>query len=175
MIKLYLDMDGVLCNFDKAYKALRTGAEDNPKRFRAAVMDYKIFEDLEFMPDTQELLNYVSKLDKDITIEILTSKGTFDVDQGNEASRQKQKWLNKWNIPYKANFVRSKEEKSKYADEFSILVDDSVGCITPFIAKSGHGILHTSSSSSIQQIHDTIRGIRGLSALKFSYDDMGAY
>jgi len=175
MIKLYLDMDGVLCNFDKAYKALRTGAEDNPKRFRAAVMDYKIFEDLEFMPDTQELLNYVSKLDKDITIEILTSKGTFDVDQGNEASRQKQKWLNKWNIPYKANFVRSKEEKSKYADEFSILVDDSVGCITPFIAKSGHGILHTSSSSSIQQIHDTIRGIRGLRALKFSYDDMGAY
>ena len=175
MIKLYLDMDGVLCNFDKAYKALRTGAEDNPKRFRSAVMDYKIFEDLEFMPDTQELLNYVSKLDKDITIEILTSKGTFDADQGNEASRQKQRWLDKWNIPYKANFVRSKEEKSKYADEFSILVDDSVGCVTPFIAKSGHGILHTSSSSSIQQIHDTIRGIRGLSALKFSYDDMGAY
>jgi len=175
MIKLYLDMDGVLCDFDKAYKALRTGAEDNPKRFRAAVMDYKIFEDLEFMPDTQELLNYVSKLDKDITIEILTSKGTFDVDQGNEASRQKQKWLDKWNIPYKANFVRSKEEKSKYADEFSILVDDSIGCINPFIAKSGHGILHTSSSSSIQQIHDTIRGIRGLNALKFSYDDMGTY
>ena len=175
MIKLYLDMDGVLCDFDKTYKALRTGAEDNPKRFRAAVMDYKIFEDLEFMPDTQELLNYVSKLDKDITIEILTSKGTFDVDQGNEASRQKQRWLDNWNIPYKANFVRSKEEKSKFADQYSILVDDSPGCVNPFIAQSGHGILHTSSTSSIQQIHDTIRGIRGLNALKFSYDDMGAY
>jgi hypothetical protein len=81
-------MDGVLCNFDKAYRSLRTHATDG-KRFRSAVMDYKIFEDLEFMPDTQELLNYVTKLDL-ITIEILTSMGTFETDQGNEAKRQKQ-------------------------------------------------------------------------------------
>jgi hypothetical protein len=174
MIKLYLDMDGVLCNFDKAYRKFDPPKADR-KKFREAVMTYKIFEDLEFMPDTQELLNYVCKLDKDVTVEILTSKGTFDADQGNEASRQKQKWLDKWNIPYKANFVRSKEEKSKYADPYSILVDDSIGCITPFVANSGHGILHTKSSDSIQQIHDTIRGIRGIYALKFGWDSMGSY
>ena len=167
MITLYLDMDGVLCNFDKAYRSLRTHATDG-KRFRSAVMDYKIFEDLEFMPDTQELLNYVTKLDL-ITIEILTSMGTFETDQGNEAKRQKQKWLDKWNIPYKANFVRSKEEKSKYAHDRAILVDDSPGCIHPFAAKGGHGILHTRSSDSIQQIHDTIRGVRGLYALRKDY------
>jgi hypothetical protein len=160
-------MDGVLCNFDKAYRSLRTHATDG-KRFRSAVMDYKIFEDLEFMPDTQELLNYVTKLDL-ITIEILTSMGTFETDQGNEAKRQKQKWLDKWNIPYKANFVRSKEEKSKYAHDRAILVDDSPGCIHPFAAKGGHGILHTRSSDSIQQIHDTIRGVRGLYALRKDY------
>jgi hypothetical protein len=167
MITLYLDMDGVLCNFDKAYRSLRTHATDG-KRFRAAVMDYKIFEDLEFMPDTQELLNYVTKLDS-ITIEILTSMGTFDSDQGNEAKRQKQKWLDKWNIPYKANFVRSKEEKAKFAHDRAILVDDSPGCINPFAAKGGHGILHTKSSDTIQQIHDTIRGVRGLDALRINY------
>jgi hypothetical protein len=164
MITLFLDMDGVLCNFDKAYSSLRTHAADG-KRFRAAVMDFHIFEDLEFMPDTQELLNYVSKLEG-INIEILTSLGTFDVHQGNQAKYQKMKWLGSKNIPYKANFVRSKEEKAQYATETSILVDDSIGCITPFNAKGGHGILHTKSSESIQQIHDVIRGIKGLNALR---------
>jgi len=173
MITLYLDMDGVLCNFDKAYRSLRTHATDG-KRFRAAVMEYHIFEDLEFMPDTQELLTYVSKLDG-INIEILTSMGTFDVLQGNAAKSQKQKWLDTWNIPYKANFVRSKEEKSKFAHDRAILVDDSPGCIDPFNAKCGHGILHSKSTETIQQIHDTIRGINGLHALKYGWDSMGSY
>ena len=126
------------------------------------------------MPDTQELLTYVSKLDK-INIEILTSMGTFDVLQGNAAKSQKQKWLDKWNIPYKANFVRSKEEKSKFAHDRAILVDDSLGCINPFNVKGGHGILHAKSTESIQQIHDIIRGINGLHALKFGWDSMGSY
>jgi len=167
MITLYLDMDGVLCNFDKAYRSLRTHATDG-KRFRAAVMEYQIFEDLEFMSDTQELLTYVSALDG-INIEILTSMGTFDVEQGNQAKYQKMHWLNKHNIPYKPNFVRSKEEKSKFAHDKAILVDDSPGCIDPFTAKGGHGILHIKSSDTIQQIHDTIRGIRGLHALRVNY------
>jgi hypothetical protein len=111
-------MDGVLCNFDKAYRSLRTHATDG-KRFRAAVMDYHIFEDLEFMPDTQELLTYVSKLDG-INIEILTSMGTYDAQQGNEAKYQKMNWLNKHNIPYKANFVRAKEEKAKVKEEIKV-------------------------------------------------------
>jgi len=173
MITLYLDMDGVLCNFDKAYRKLDPEKADR-KKFREAVFTYKIFEDLEFMPDTTELMNYVSKLDG-ITIEILTSMGTYDAEQGNAARYQKMRWLDSKNIPYKANFVRAKQEKSNFAHDRAILVDDSIGCITPFNAKGGHGILHTKSSDTIQQIHDTIRGIRGLSALKFGYDSMGSY
>ena len=164
MITLFLDMDGVLCNFDKAYRYLRTHATDG-KRFRAAVMEFQIFEDLEFMPDTQELLTYVSKLDK-INIEILTSMGTYDEHQGNEARYQKMHWLNKNNVPYRANFVRAKQEKANFAHDRAILVDDSIGCITPFAAKGGHAIHHSRSSDTIQQIHDTIRGIRGLDALR---------
>ena len=167
MITLYLDMDGVLCNFDKAYRKLDPEKADR-KKFREAVFTYKIFEDLEFMPDTTELMNYVSKLDG-ITIEILTSMGTFDAEQGNAARYQKMRWLDSKNIPYKANFVRCKEEKAKFAHDRAILVDDSIGCITPFNAKGGHGILHTKSSDTIQQIHDTIRGIRGLYALRTDY------
>ena len=173
MITLYLDMDGVLCNFDKAYRAIDPEKADR-KKFRDAVFIHKIFEDLEFMPDAQELLNYVSKLEH-INIEILTSMGTYDERQGHEAKMQKIYWLNKNNIPYKPNFVRAKQEKANFAHDRAILVDDSTGCINPFNVKCGHGILHTKSSDTIQQIHDTIRGIRGLSALKFGYDSMGSY
>jgi len=167
MITLYLDMDGVLCNFDRAYRKLDPEKADR-KKFREAVFTYKIFEDLEFMHDTQELLNYVSKLEN-INIEILTSMGTYDEQQGNEAKMQKLHWLNKNNIPYRANFVRAKQEKANFAHDRAILVDDSIGCITPFAAKGGHAIHHSRSSDTIQQIHDTIRGIRGLYALKENY------
>ena len=173
MITLYLDMDGVLCNFDKAYRKIDPDKADR-KKFRDAVFTHKIFEDLEFMHDAQELLNYVSKLNG-INIEILTSMGTYDAVQGNEAKYQKMHWLNKHNIPYKANFVRAKQEKANFAHDKAILVDDSSGCINPFNVKGGHGILHTKSSDSIQQIHDTIRGINGLHALKFGWDSMGSY
>lgn len=164
MITLYLDMDGVLCNFDKAYRAYDPEKSDR-KRFRQAVMEYRIFEDLEFMPDAQELLNHVSKMNG-ITIEILTSMGTFDSIQGNAAKMQKMKWLDEKNIPYKANFVRSKEEKAKYATSTCILVDDSIGCIVPFNVAGGHGILHTTSKESIRQIDQVIRGISGINALR---------
>ena len=173
MITLYLDMDGVLCNFDKAYRALDPEKADR-KKFREAVFTYKIFEDLEFMHDAHVLLDYVAKLEN-INIEILTSMGTYDELQGHEAKTQKLYWLHKHNIPYKANFVRAKQEKANYAHDRAILVDDSIGCITPFAGKGGHAIHHSRSSDTIQQIHETIRGINGLHALKFGWDSMGSY
>ena len=165
MITLYLDMDGVLADFNKAYTKLRTGAPDNPERFRAAVMVHKILEDLDFMPDTQQLLNHVSRL-KDVNVEILTSMGTFDPFRGEEAKRQKLLWLNKKNIPYRTNFVRSKPEKSKYAHDHAILIDDSIGCISPFIEKMGHGILHVNATDSIRLLDSTLLQIRAIDALR---------
>jgi hypothetical protein len=154
MIRLYLDMDGVLCNFDSAYKKLRTGAADNTKRFKAAVIDHKIFENLEFMPDAKELLAHVRTLP--VHIEILTSVGTHDPFQGEETKRQKRLWLSKHNIMYKPNFVRSKPEKAEYATPTSILVDDSIGCIEPFNAKGGHGILHTAAKKTNSNLDSLI-------------------
>ena len=164
MITLYLDMDGVLADFNKEYTKLDPLKQDRT-RFRDAVMTYKIFTHLDFMPDTQELLNHVSRLDG-INVEILTSMGTHDPTQGNEAKMQKLSWLEKHNIPYKANFVRSKEEKAKYATQNSILIDDSAGCINPFIRAGGHGILHVSASETIPLLDSTILQIRALHALR---------
>jgi hypothetical protein len=157
-------MDGVLANFDKKFKEIKSHHPDHIK-FRDAVMIHHIFEDLEFMPDTQELLNYVSKL-KDVHIEILTSMGTFDPDRGFHAKMQKQHWLRKHNIPYKPNFVRTKTEKAQFANSTSILIDDSVGCINPFTAAGGHGILHVSAKESIKMLHQIIEQLCALGALR---------
>jgi len=156
MITLYLDMDGVLADFNKEYSKLNPKLEDR-KKFRWSVMEHKIFEKLDFMPDAQELLNHVSKL-QTVKIEILTLMGN-ESQQANEAKIQKLRWLDAANIPYKANFVHSKEEKAKYADKRSILIDDSAGCIGPFIDAGGHGILHTNSSETIRILDATFRQI----------------
>lgn len=169
MITLYLDMDGVLCNFNKAYTAL-SGENTDRKKFRTAVTVHKIFEDLEFMPDAQQLLNHVAKLDKGVRVEILTSMGTYDPFQANEAKSQKMKWLAKNNIPYPPNFVHAKHEKANYANDHAILIDDSIGCITPFIEKLGHGIHHVNAPDSIRLLDSTILQIRALDALRGDYN-----
>ena len=45
MITLYLDMDGVLADFNKEYTKFDPQKEDR-KKFRSAVIDHKIFEKL---------------------------------------------------------------------------------------------------------------------------------
>lgn len=162
MITLYLDMDGVLADFNKEYTKFDPNKEDR-KKFRSAVLEHQIFEKLDFMPDAQELLNHVSRL-HGVTVEILTSMGTHEPFQAEAAKMQKLKWLNAKNIPYRANFVHNKQEKAKYANPRSILIDDSVGCITPFIEAGGHGILHTNSSNSISILDSTILQIRAIHA-----------
>ena len=150
MITLYLDMDGVLANFDKEYRKYDPQKEDR-KKFRSAVLEHNIFEKLDFMPDAQKLLNYVSKLEN-INIQILTSMGTHQTDQANAAKYQKLNWLKAKNIPYVANFVHSKEEKAKYANPQSILIDDSIGCISPFLSAGGKGVHHNNTDTTIDSL-----------------------
>lgn len=160
-ITLYLDMDGVLADFNKEYTKYDPHKEDR-KKFRSAVLDHQIFEKLDFMPDTQELLNHVSRL-HGVDIQILTSMGTHEPFQADAARYQKLRWLNEKNIPYKANFVHNKTEKAKYATSTSILIDDSSGCISPFIEAGGHGILHHKSSETIRILDSVILQIRSIS------------
>jgi hypothetical protein len=159
-------MDGVVANFDKAYRVYDPHKEDR-KKFRSAVMDGKIFEELEPMPNANILLSHVSQL-RGVKIEMLTSMGTFDPAQGAEAKRQKLVWLRKHNINYKANFVRSKQEKAKYATPKSILIDDSVGCVEPFTQAGGHGILHNDSiiRNTLMTLDTLILQLRAIDALR---------
>jgi hypothetical protein len=156
-------MDGVLADFNKEYTKYDPNSEDR-KKFRSSVLDHHIFEKLDFMPDTQKLLDHVAKL-QNINIEILTSMGTHDPFQAFEAKKQKLKWLNDHNIPYKANFVHSKQEKANYAGSTSILIDDSIGCINPYIAAGGHGILHKNATDTIKELNSILMSMHTIEIL----------
>jgi hypothetical protein len=157
MLKLYIDMDGVIADFDAKFAEIKPDLPDH-LRFRHAVLEHKIFTLLKPLPDAKELMDYVATL-RNMDIQFLTSVGTFDEQRGYEAKVQKRSWLDKYNLFYPVNFVRCKPEKANFASFDSILIDDSPGCIDPFVKKGGHGILHTDTKSTITKLEQTFKRI----------------
>jgi hypothetical protein len=148
---IYIDMDGVIADFSKRYKEkfhvtpeeTRNNKEFN-NYFDKFISDGE-FSTLDLMPDATELLNFVSELDT--PKEILSS--TARPQNHGMIAPQKQMWLNKHNIHYKANFVPGKSLKYKYATSNSIIIDDTQSVIDDWNKAGGIGILHTNAESTI--------------------------
>ena len=161
---IYLDMDGVIAHFEKAYRAMWHEYEFDRDRFHEAVLNRKIFETLDWMPNGEFLVNVLRSLEKeyDVTIEMLTSTGSKRTDMKVSGIEQKTKWLADHGIMWKANFVSSKPEKAKFATPTSILIDDSIGCIEPFIKAGGFGILYHDSfpNTSVFEIVNILKMLR---------------
>jgi hypothetical protein len=142
MITIYLDMDGVVCNFEEKFAPLKpAGVKYDKAIFGKAVMEGKIFEDLNWMPNGKKLISHVRSI-PGIKVEMLTSVGTQLAEQGAEAARQKKVWLQKHGIDFHPNFVKMFLEKKKWAHSHAILIDDRVDCALPFTEAGGHGILY---------------------------------
>jgi len=148
--KIYLDMDGVLCDFEKTYEALYN---ESPKETRERKLfsdnwtnfvQTKQFEKLEYFPGAQDLMRYVNSLK--IPVEILSSSGGLKFHK--EVSDQKKNWLKKHNINYKANIVTGRKEKAKYATPNTVLIDDTPEVIEYFENAGGIGILHKTYGKS---------------------------
>lgn len=150
-ITIYLDMDGVLCNFEKAYRAMWDEFVYDRERFKEAVLVRKIFSTLEWMPNAQKFIDGVRDIEKQygVTIEMLTSTGTSRSAGKHAAIEQKTQWLKDHGIYWQPNFVCSKPEKAKYASDRAILVDDMEGCTVPFVEKGGVAFLHKDSDYSV--------------------------
>ena len=146
MKKIFVDMDGVLSDFEKRYRELfntdpgETRDIKFPEHWRTIVSDMH-FETLELMPGAEVLLDYLKTLTS-VQKVILSSTGGYE-DHG-EISFQKRQWLLRnqllpmWTTVL---FVPGKEYKKGYADSKSLLIDDTLSIIVDF-QKAGGTAIH---------------------------------
>lgn len=154
---LYVDMDGVLTDFMKGTADL-LGAplnNENKKEFwksqKTMPSDELVqwWADLDWMPNGQQLWNYVSKYNPIV----LSSPGSV---QRQYVEEGKAKWIATHLSPAPKKFIFERE-KEKYATSTSVIIDDRSKVIDPWVAAGGIGILHKDG-----QLQNTIAQLREL-------------
>lgn len=145
---LYLDMDGVLCDFYSLFHSLYdTDGKFNEAAFEDFVFSQRGFEKLQKMKNTDELLSNVFGLSRrnDLCISILSSAASpNDHVRLSHVENQKRKWISQ-NLPeYEftfKEFVRHKGCKALYANKNTYLIDDDEKNVSEWIEAGGRAVL----------------------------------
>lgn len=155
---IYLDMDGVLCDFHLEFKIKSgvdvaeyektKGSQSLWKFINDAGVDF--WENMTPMKDMEDLKSFVFK--NFVRVGILSSSskknGSIYADEG------KRLWLKKYNFTSQIDasdiiIVGSAQDKQKYAGPGKILVDDYKNNIDSWRAKGGIGIQHFNANRTI--------------------------
>ncbi len=156
--KIYLDMDGVLSDFNKRFVEIHA---IDPEQVRGTFTESHQwdtfvegghFETLDWFPGGIELWNHLSCLH--IPVEILSSSGGHRFF--NKITEQKTNWLRARDIHIPAIIVPGKKHKKKYADSTHLLIDDTPVNVTDFINAGGKGILHRSFEDTLTQLENLL-------------------
>lgn len=148
---IFLDMDSVIADFDTAYRSMSFEEElVDSKKFHRAVTERLIFKDLEKMPRADELIDFVFEEFIDFQICILSSLGTRTEHVSQQAKLQKIQWLftNFPSVKFDSlNFVQPPAtiEKAKYANKFSLLIDDRKDIVEEFVKQGGQAVMYQDS------------------------------
>lgn len=151
--KIYVDMDGVLCDFEKRYVERYGSLTDRERKhlFRDNFDDFiatNQFATLDPMPDAFELVQFLNDLD--IPKEILSSTAFeetyFDI------AAQKLDWLKDHGISWKGTFVPGKKHKHVFATPDSVIIDDTSSVIEDWRNAGGIAIWHEYALSTISQL-----------------------
>ncbi len=153
--KIYLDMDGVLTDFEGrfakkfGYPAMAVRDRKNFSKEWPEFIEDKEFETLDWNPGGEELLKFI-RSNPEIPVEMLTSSG--GMKHHNEVARQKKIWLKKMGIAYKPNVVPGRKFKAEYAGEGIVLIDDTEEIIHSFNKAGGIGILHKDVKETVETL-----------------------
>jgi len=148
---LYLDLDGVLADFDKRVRELTGKSPDEqPSRDMWRTISrtqHDFYNSLDFMPDGQVLWNAT----KDYNPTILTG-----LPIGNWAAPQKRTWCARMLGPDVPVITCMARDKHNHCSPGAVLIDDREKARDPWVAKGGFFILHTSAASSLAQLNEYI-------------------
>ena len=149
--RVFVDMDGVLADFDTRYRALFGEPPDRtqptPDWFWPTVREAgAFFEDLDPLPDAQQLWDGLAKYDPTVLSGIPT------VEEMADAAAQKRRWLQRHfgDVPH--IFCRSKD-KCLHGQPGDILIDDWTKYRNRWVKMGGIFVVHTSAEQSLREVH----------------------
>ncbi len=157
--KIYVDMDGVLSDWEAQFKRYSGGIPvDTYDSLYGKKNRYKLvnknspgyYANMPWMKDGKLLYNFIDGFPD---VEILSHA------PDNKSKIGKEQWLANKNIKFKANLVSNRQDKAKYATSNSVLIDDREDVVNDFINAGGKAILHINSINTINQLKE-LTGIK---------------
>jgi len=148
---VYLDMDGVIADFDKRFTELAgMGPREYESSFgREKFWDFidnkigvKFWTGIEWMPEGKKLYNFVKQFDH----KLLSSPSRNDTSKIG-----KRMWVEK-NTPGTQLILAAAVNKQNYADKSNILIDDRESNIQQWKDAGGIGILFKSTDQVIDEL-----------------------
>tara|TARA_B100001057_G_scaffold258717_1_gene258843 strand:+ start:12703 stop:13212 length:510 start_codon:yes stop_codon:yes gene_type:complete len=165
MMKIYLDMDGVLADFFNGF-AQKFGKDhwkmiENKEKSIQELQGTDFFNTLDTFPSTMELVNFVQTLAGDDGWGICSSPLKGDRDN---SAFWKRTWLTKHFIMPKIENLLFTGRKEQYAmdkidGEPNVLIDDKPSNIKRWNEKGGIGILYQANQDSLVSLKQKLIGI----------------
>ena len=150
----YVDMDGVLVDFDKGFREFSKmdpldymEKYGKPAFWKMLQKKPRFFLNLDWMPDGEKLWDYVKQYNPIIL--------TTPADSMEYCKEDKKKWV-KEHLGKDIKVIFS-SKKGEYADSTSILIDDRDKNIIPWKNSNGIGIKHTSANNTIKKLKEILK------------------
>jgi len=151
LFTIYLDMDGVIADFDKRFTEL---AGMGPREYEDSFGTEKFWDfidnkhgvkfwtGIEWMPEGQKLYNFVKQFDHKL----------LSAPSRNDASKIGKRMWAKKNTPGTQLILAAAVNKQNYADKSNILIDDREKNIQQWKDAGGIGILFKSTDQVIDEL-----------------------
>jgi len=149
--KIFVDLDGVLADFEKEFEKFDEGSIGNYMKTHDSSDLWKLikeedpdyFINLDMKPDGKKLWNFIKEYNPTVLTRIPHSM--------KNATNDKKEWVKK-HLGTGLKVLTTTGKKSKYIVDNGILIDDMDENIKDWEKAGGSGIKHTSAETTIKKL-----------------------